>query len=116
MWDRWCRCTRLRAPPRTAGRKPRRDAPRARIIQRGDLKTASAGVGLRLCRTERARHGATGDDPAVDARDAFEHAHAAAEPNDMRFHFDDVAWTNRFAESKALDAGQKRQALTVFGL
>ena len=44
---------------------------------------------------------------AVDARDAFQQAHAAAQPQHDRFDLDDVAGMDRTAVAHALDAREE---------
>src|SRR5215213_2458763 len=95
--------------------------PWARLIPAPDPCSASATQvpRLQLSRcdrgTERERHGAFDGATAMDARDAFEETHAAAQPNHRRFDDHDVAWMHRMTVAHALDAGEEGKPLPVLG-
>src|SRR3974390_2022659 len=71
---------------------------------------------LWLASSERERHRALEHDLAADARDAFEDAHAAPDPDDVRFDLEHVPGIDRMPEADALDAGEKGEPLLVLGL
>ena len=56
------------------------------------------------------------DDVTVDARDAVQDAHPAAQPPDDRLDDDHVAGVDRPPVPHALDAGEERRAAAVLGL
>ena len=77
---------------------------------------ARAGSTSTRPRTERERHRPFDRDLAVDARDAVEDAHPAAQAADDRFDLDDVTRVDGAAVAHALDPGEERQPLAVLRL
>ena len=75
--------------PRRSGRC----APRAAKVEwcSSQVEARRSGGVSRVARSERERHRAFDDDFAVDARDAVQHAHPAAQPLHDRLDDDDVA-------------------------
>src|SRR4029079_12404172 len=73
-------------------------------------------LGPFIARTERKRHRALDDDAAVDACDAPEHAHAAAQPADHGFDHDLIAGVHGAAVSYPLDSHEVDQFFAVLRL
>ena len=89
-------------------------------IARGENRRRRADRALGGCGfdpgPEREGHGAFDDDLAVDAGDAVQDAHPAAQPADQGLDLDHVARVHGTPIADALDAGEERQALPVLWL
>src|SRR5262245_46761342 len=77
-------------------------------------KFARPQLGCRIAECEG--HRAFDDALPVDTRDAFQQSHAASKAKHDGLDFHGITRVNRTAVTHALNAGEKRQALTVFRL
>src|SRR4051812_8982055 len=75
----------------------------------GDPLGAGLDRAAGATRAEGERHRAVAHNLAVHSRRAAQHAHAAAEPLDVGFDLDDVAWVDRLVEADPLDAHEENQ-------
>ena len=87
-------------------------------VARGEDRRGGPGCALRGLGpwAEGEGHRAFNGDFAVDAGDAVQHAHPAAQAADDGLDFDDVAGVHGPAVAHPLDPRKERQALPVLGL
>src|SRR4051812_1147643 len=105
-------------PARTASKnRPSAAARRSTrgIIPREDGRLGAGGLRVfRLRRAKREGHGSFEHNLAADPYHAFEHAHAAPDPHDVRLDFEDIAGMNGMPEPNALDAREEGETLAIF--
>src|SRR5688572_29537924 len=87
-------------------------AVRKEVVAEECLRAAALIGGV----ADRARHHAVDHDLSADACEAFEDAHAAAQPFDPRLDLDDLAGADWTAEAHPLDPGKQYQLAAVLRL